>query len=91
MKGLTTEDTEGTEGITLRDWFAGHALSGLLASGHFTLENDDKENDGAWMTTHPFPWDDDGAQSWAGRRKFDFPEAAWRCADEMLRARKGAK
>jgi len=37
VKGLTTEDTEGTEGIALRDWFAGQALSGLLASGDFTF------------------------------------------------------
>lgn len=26
---------EGSEGMTLRDWFAGHALAGLLASGTY--------------------------------------------------------
>ena len=92
MKNLTTENTEGTElgvqGMSLRDWFAGMALSGLLASGHFTLPNDEEENDGAWMTTHSDPYDENGEETHPIRRAFDFQEAAWRCADEMLRSRK---
>lgn len=108
MKNLTTENTEGTEGMkndggpafpqigrmfpvsgmSLRDWFAGQALSGLLASGHFTVPNNE-DDDGAWMSTHDYPWDENGEKTNLGARKFDFPEAAWRCADAMLRYRKG--
>jgi len=31
-------------GMSLRDWFAGQALQGLLASGHFTKPCDEKGN-----------------------------------------------
>ena len=74
------------EGMTLRDWFAGQALQGLLASGHFT----DPGNgvDGAFMTTHEDPYDDDTCEEiHKGRRRFDFPEAAWRCANKMISTR----
>jgi len=71
----------------LRDWFAGMALQGLLASGHFTESACD--DNGAWMTTHLDELDDETLEeTHKGRRKFDFPEAAWRCADAMLAARK---
>ena len=73
-------------GMTLRDWFAGQALQGLLASGHFT----DPGNgvDGAFMTTHEDPYDDDTCEEiHKGRRRFDFPEAAWRCANKMISTR----
>ncbi len=73
--------------MTLRDYFAAAALQGLLASGHFTEES--VEGDQAWMTTHEDPWDDEtGEETHKGRRRFDFPEAAWKCADAMLAARK---
>jgi len=72
---------------TLRDLFAGMALQGLLASGHFTESACD--DNGAWMTTHLDELDDETLEeTHKGRRKFDFPEAAWRCADAMLLARK---
>jgi hypothetical protein len=29
-------ESENYSGMSLRDWFAGQALAGLLASGHFT-------------------------------------------------------
>ena len=75
-------------GLSIRDWFAGMALQGLLASGHFTQSGD--ENNGAWMTMHKDPWDDEtGEEIHHGRTRFDFPEAAWRCADAMIKARKG--
>jgi hypothetical protein len=70
-------------GMSLRDYFAGQALCGLLASGHFTVPSDLEEGDGAWMTTHR-DWESDENPA---RRLFDFPEAAWRCADAMLRER----
>lgn len=70
-------------GMSLRDWFAGQAMCGLLASGHFTAPNDEEEGDGAWMTTHYLP----EGEVYPLQRKFDFPEAAWRCADAMLRER----
>ena len=77
-----------TSGMSLRDWFAGQALAGLLASGHFTLPNDEEDNDGAWMTKHFAPeYDDQGKEKSPTRRVFDFPEAAWRCADSMLQLR----
>lgn len=76
----------GFNGMTLRDWFAGQALQGLLASGHFTLPPCGK--DGAWLTTHEDPFDDEtGYEIHHGRYRFDFPEAAWRCADAMIKAR----
>jgi hypothetical protein len=74
-------------GMSLRDWFAGQALAGLLASGHFTLPNDKEENDGAWMTRHPDHYDNEEEKRFPARSVFDFPEAAWRCADSMLRYR----
>jgi hypothetical protein len=36
VRSLTTEDKKKMNNIALRDWFAGQALAGLLASGHFT-------------------------------------------------------
>jgi len=75
-------------GMSMRDWFAGMALQGLLASGHFTIpacEADDQ----SWMTTHPDPYDDEtGEEIHPGRFQYDFPEAAWKCADAMIKARK---
>ena len=77
-----------TPGMTLRDWFAGQALAGLIASGHFTLPNDEEDNDGAWMTKHPSPrYDDQGEEKFPTIMAFDFQEAAWRCADSMLQRR----
>ena len=74
------------EGMTLRDWFAGQALAGLLSSGHFT--DPGNEYDQAWMTTHEDPYDDDtGEEIHKGRRRFDFLGAAWKCADKMIAAR----
>ena len=81
-----TTDFSVSPGMTLRDWFAGQALQGLLASGHFT----EPENgvDQAWMTTHEDPYDDDtGEEIHKGRRRFDFLGAAWKCADKMIAAR----
>ena len=70
-------------GLSQRDWFAGMALSGLLASGHFTSpkipeDNENEFTDGPWMTRTK------GSPRW----EFDFPEAAWTCADAMLAERK---
>jgi hypothetical protein len=75
-----------TPGMSLRDWFAGQALAGLLSSGHFTLPNDGDH--AAWMTKHLGPeYDDQGKEKSPTRVVFDFPEAAWRCADSMLQRR----
>jgi hypothetical protein len=75
-------------GMSLRDYFAAAALQGLLASGHFTAEAG-YDGDQSWMTSHEDPWDDEtGEKIHEGRRRFDFPEAAWKCADAMLAARK---
>ena len=75
-------------GMSLRDYFAAAALQGLLASGHFTAAAG-YDGDQSWMTSHEDPWDDEtGEKIHEGRRRFDFPEAAWRCADAMLAARK---
>jgi len=77
---------QGYPGMTLRDYFAAAALQGILASGHFTAPS--KNNDGAWMTIHEDPYDDEtGEKIHKGRTVFDFPEAAWRCADAMIAAR----
>lgn len=80
-------DRDFESGMTLRDWFAGHALTGLLASGHFTLPHQEEENDGAWMTFHEHPWDENGEEIFPAKMRFDFPEAAWACADAMLAER----
>lgn len=73
------------DGMTLRDYFAAAALQGLLASGHFTTFHGNSD-DSSWMTM----WDDvTGEEIHKGRVRFDFPEAAWRCADSILAARKG--
>lgn len=85
--GLVTPAGIAFEGMSLRDWFAGQALAGLLASGHFTIPHQEEEGDGAWLTTHEFPWDENGQETNPGARKFDFAEAAWRCAGAMLRER----
>ena len=80
------ERDDALRGMSLRDWFAGQALQGLLASGHFTHKPFGK--DGAWMVTHEDPYDEEnGEKIHHGRQKFDFPEAAWRCADAMLKER----
>ena len=77
-----------SRGMSLRDYFAAAALQGLLASGHFTAEAG-YDGDQSWMTSHEDPWDDEtGEKIHEGRRRFDFPEAAWKCADAMLAARK---
>ena len=82
----TAQQLIGADGMSLRDWFAGQALQGLLASGHFTHKPCGK--DGAWMVTHEDPYDEEnGEKIHHGRRKFDFPEAAWKCADAMLKER----
>jgi hypothetical protein len=82
---------EGYGGMTLRDHFAAAALNGLLASGHFTAAAG-YEGDQSWMTSHEDPWDDEtGEKIHEGRRLFDFPEAAWKCADAMLAARKAER
>ncbi len=71
-------------GMTLRVWLAGMAMQGLLASGHFTTPETEEENQ-AWMKTHEDPWDDEtGERLEFPAIKFDFPEAAFRCADSML-------
>ena len=85
--GIYVKDCENYyPGMSLRDWFAGQALQGLLASGHFTHKP--YGQDGAWMVTHEDPYDEEnGEKIHYGRQKFDFPEAAWRCADAMLKER----
>ena len=76
-------------GMTLRDYFAAAALQGLLASGHFTHDGNEHSDSGPWMTSHEDIYDDEtGEPIHKWRRKFDFPEAAWKCADAMLAARK---
>lgn len=75
-------------GMTLRDYFAAAALQGLLASGDFTA-GPGYDGGQSWMTSHLDEFDDEtNERIHEGRRKFDFPEAAWRCADAMLAARK---
>jgi hypothetical protein len=76
-------------GMTLRDWFAGMALQGLLASGHFTTPANEEECQ-AWMTRHQDKWDDETDEELEFPKiKFDFTEAAFRCADSMLEYGKG--
>jgi hypothetical protein len=75
-------------GMTLRDYFAGQALMGLLASGHFTRDDED----GPWMSKHKAEvFDETGEETGRWKYKFDFPEAAWMCADQMLKAREENK
>ena len=77
------------QGMTLRDYFAAAALQGLLASGHFTHDGHEYSDSGPWMTSHEDPYDDEtGEEIHKGRMRFDFPEAAWKCADRMIKARK---
>lgn len=84
-----TELQDGWQGMTLRDWFAGMALQGLLASGHFT-EAEEEPGGQAWMTRHEEKYDDEsGEELKHPKYKFDFPEAAWRCSDAMLSVRNG--
>ena len=84
-KPMTGEMTEW--GMSLRDHFAAAAMQGLLASGHFTAAAR-YDGDQSWMTSHEDPWDDEtGEKIHEGRRRFDFLEAAWKCADVMLAAR----
>jgi len=74
---------------SLLDWFAGMALQGLLASGHFTEKEDDGDGQ-PWMTRHEDKYDDEtGDLLKFPEIKFDFPEAAWRCAESMLSYRNG--
>lgn len=81
-----TTDFSVSPGMTLRDWFAGMAMQGLLASGHFTHPGNGVDQ--AWMTTHEDPYDDDTLEEiHKGRRLLDFPEAAWRCANKMISTR----
>jgi hypothetical protein len=74
-------------GMTLRDYFAGQALMGLLASGHFTCNDEN----GPWMSTYKAEFDEMGEKTGGWKYKFDFPEAAWMCADQMLKAREENK
>jgi hypothetical protein len=70
--------------MSLRYWLAGMAMQGLLASGHFTTPANEEEGQ-AWMTRHQDPWDDEtGEKLEFPVMKFDFPEAAFCCADSML-------
>ena len=87
--GIYVKDCENYHpGMTLRDYFAAAALQGLLASGHFTHDSNEYSDCGPWMTSHEDIYDDEtGEPIHKGRTKFDFPEAAWRCADKMLAER----
>ena len=86
------QKAHGSSGMTLRDYFAAAALQGLLASGHFTHDGHEYSDSGPWMTCHEDPYDDEtGEEIHKGRMRFDFPEAAWKCADRMLAARKEAR
>ena len=77
------------KGMTLRDYFAAAALQGLLASGHFTHDGSECSYSQPWMTCHEDPYDDEtGEKIHKGRMILDFPEAAWKCADAMMKARK---
>jgi hypothetical protein len=60
--------------ISLREWFAGQALAGLLASGHFTTP-DIEEDMGPWMKS-----DDNG--------DYEVTSAAWILAGEMMSGHK---
>lgn len=73
-------------GMTLRDYFAAAALQGLLASGHFTHDGNEYSDSGPWMTTHKI-YDDDDKIVGIG---LDVTEAAWKCADIMIRERNSA-
>lgn len=80
---LAPKDTRAADRKARRERIATAALQGLLASGHFT--NQPEGEDGAWMTTHEDPWDDETAEeTHPGRCVFDFPEAAVRCADALI-------
>lgn len=45
LKGLDTLTAEVTHGMTLRDWFAGQALTGFLAHGGLKWEIAQEQND----------------------------------------------
>jgi hypothetical protein len=68
-------------GMSLRDWFAGMALHGLLASGLFT--EIEAESEEPWLVTS-VNCDQEGNPK--GRR-YAVLEAAWRLSDAMLKAR----
>jgi len=88
--GVICEDkVMSVGGLSIRDYFAAAALQGLLASGHFTHDGNQYSDSGPWMTAHEDPYDDEtGEETHKGRMRYDFPEAAWKCADAMLAARK---
>jgi hypothetical protein len=73
-------------GLTIRDYFAAAALQGLLASGHFTHDGNEYSDSGPWMTDHQITDEDDKLIG----RGLDVTEAAWKCADIMIRERKEA-
>ena len=86
---LAYQKGEPQFGMTLRDYFAAAALQGLLASGHFTHDGSECSYSQPWMTCHEDPYDDEtGEKIHKGRMILDFPEAAWKCADAMMKARK---
>jgi hypothetical protein len=64
-------------GMTLRDWFAGRALQGLIAK---TPLIDREGVNGKQMTQHEI-----------NQLRDDFAESAYFYADAMLAARKGAR
>ena len=81
----------GMNGMTLRDWFAGQALNGMLASGHWTTPAG--HDDEPWFVRAEHDvLDKDGEETGKTRLVFCFPSAAYRVSDAMLAERaKGAK
>ena len=70
--------------MTRVDFFAAHALQGLLANGQFTEETED----GGWVKLIQVDeFDENGNET--GRKKTHCPliELAWRLADMMERDR----
>lgn len=66
-----------------KDYFAAHALQGLLASGKFTqLDEDGEEQSLTYQTPY---YDEDGNDT--GKKKFTLAaiELAWHLADRMIR------
>ena len=67
-------DDKQYSGMSLRDWFAGQALAGFLASPH---------NEGVWSERN-----NDDASDGAGADQTDIAECAYQYADAMLATRK---
>ena len=69
-------------GSSRLDFFAAHALQGLLASGKFTQDTED----GEWAILDcQEECDADGNETGRKRRTARAVELAWRCADWMVR------